>query len=51
MSSLKPKHIDSDEEEEQAVEYIEITEKEKIRALRKAEKQRNNPSPNPPASQ
>ena len=36
-SALKPKRIDSDEEEEDRIEYIEVKKNSEIKAILKAE--------------
>ena len=48
-SALKPKRIDSDEEEEDRIEYIEVKSNSEIKAILKAEKEIRQTPQNTPA--
>ena len=48
-SALKPKRIDSDEEEEDRIEYIEVKSNSEIKAILKAEKEIKQTPQNTPA--
>jgi hypothetical protein len=48
-SALKPKRIDSDEEDEDKIEYIEVKKNSEIKAILKAEQERKQPQQNHPA--